>query len=151
MAYYAAPRIYSDWVVLFEALQSKEDDEAVLQAMQCGTLEWQAGVAERFTRKLVEVVNARINAAIDRFQRDMGRSAGQERNIVRALLSLRRELAFLSQTVDLPVIPQKDRQQYRDLVLQQAKKMQESLENSAKRDRSGKLASIVKNNRVDVF
>lgn len=147
----APPATYADWVKLLDDLKEKTDDDAVLEAMQKGTLEWQSGVAERFARKLVDAVNHRLNGATDRFQKEMGRCRGEERVIVQAIYSLRRELSFLSKTVDLPAIPEKDRKKYRELVIEQADKIQKSLEDSAKRDRTGKLYSIVKNNRVNAI
>ena len=119
--------------------------------MQEGTIEWQTGVAERFTKKLIDVVNYRMNIASDKFQKEIGRSNGQERAIVQALLALRKELCFLSKTMNLPAIPENDRLQYYQMVISQANSMQNSLEESAKKDRSGKLASIVRNNKVNSF
>lgn len=145
------PKTYSEWVDILEMLKSKSDDEAVLYAMQQGTIEWQSGVAERFAKKLIDVINYRMNAASDKFQKDMARSNGQERSIVQALLALRKEMCFLSKAINLPAIPEKDRQQYYQLVISQANSMQSSLEDSAKKDRSGKLASIVRNNKVNAF
>lgn len=145
------PKTYSDWVAVLDMLQEKSDDEAVLTAMQNGTIEWQTGVAERFARKLIDVINYRMNAAIDKFQKEMSRSNGQERAIVQALLALRKELCFLSKAINLPAIPEKDRKQYYDLVIRQADSVQSSLEDSARKDRSGKLASIVRKNRVNAF
>lgn len=145
------PHTYSEWVVLLDMFKDKIDDEAVLSAMRQGTIEWQSGVAERFARKLVDAVNHRMNAASDKFQKEMGRAAGQERAIVQALLALRREMSFLAAAVNLPAIPENDRQQYCQLVIDQANNMQTSLEDSAKKDRSGKLSSIVRNNRVNAF
>lgn len=145
------PKTYAEWVALLDMLQAKTDDESVLAMMQQGTLEWQSGVAERFAKKLIDVINFRMNSASDKFQKEMGRAQGQERVIVQALLALRKEMRFLSQAVNLPVIPQKDRQHYYQLVISQADSMQSSLEDSAKKDRSGKLASIVRNNKVNSF
>lgn len=145
------PHTYSEWVCILEMLKSKSDDEAVLYAMQQGTIEWQSGVAERFAKKLIDVINFRMNAATDKFQKEMTRSNGQESAIVRALLALRKEMLFLSKAINLPAIPEKDRQQYYQLVISQANSIQSSLEDSAKKDRSGKLASIVRNNRVNAF
>lgn len=145
------PRTYSEWVTVLDMLESRTDDEAVLEAMLNGTIEWQTGVAERFARKLVDTINSRMNAATDRFQKEMSRSMGQESVIVRALLALRKEMSFLAKAINLPAIPEKDRQQYRKLVIEQADKIQASLENSARHDRTGKLASIVRNNRVNSF
>lgn len=145
------PRTYAEWVAILDKLQTKEDDETVLAAMQQGTVEWQSGVAERFSKKLIDVVNARMNGATDKFQLDLTRSRGQERMIVQALLTLRKELSFLVQVMGIPALPEKDRMQYVQLVRNQADSIQSSLEDSAKKDRTGKLASIVRNHKVNAF
>lgn len=146
-----APQTYAEWAYLIDQLQQKAEDEEVLDAMRRGTVQWQAGVAERFSKKLIDAVNSRMNMATDRFQKEMTRTRGQERAIVQALLSLRKELAFLVQAVDLPALPEKDRQTYRQLVLNQADSIQHSLEDSAKADRTGKLSSIIRNHRVNAI
>ena len=145
------PQTYAEWVAILDILRDKTNDENVLEAMLNGKLEWQSGVAERFAKKLIDTINYRMNAASDKFRSDMGRAYGQERIIVQALLTLRKEMMFLSKAINLPVIPEKDREQYYQLVLTQAENMQKSLEDSAKKDRTGKLLSIVKNNRVNSF
>jgi len=145
------PHTYSEWVAVLDKLKAKTDDEAVLEAMLQGTIEWQSGVAERFAKKLIDVINFRMNSASDRFQKEMSRAYGQEGAIVQALLALRKEMRFLAKAINLPAIPEKDRNQYHQLVIEQANNMQKSLEDSAKKDRTGKLASIVRNNRVNAF
>ena len=147
----APPHTYADWVTVLNILQERTDDEAVLAAMKQGTLEWQTGVADRFSQKLIGVINARINGANDRFQREQSRSHGQERVIVQALINLRRELCFLAQAIDLPVIPEPYRSQYRQLVIDQANRMQSALEDSAKGDRTGRQLRIVRSTRVNSF
>lgn len=145
------PHTYSEWTKIIDIFISKTDDEEVLNAMKQGSIEWQSGVAERFARSLIDAVNARMNSATDKFQKEITRSAGQEREIVRALISLRREMKFLAEAVDIPAIPADDRGRYRQLVLDQADAIQRSLEDSAKNDRSGKMSSIIRNNKVNAF
>jgi uncharacterized protein YicC (UPF0701 family) len=145
------PVIYSEWVEALDMLKAKTDDDAVLQALQQGTIEWQSGVAERFAKKLTDAINARMNAATDKFQKNLNNARGHEGHIVQALLALRKEMCFLSQAINLPAIPEKDRTQYHQLVLKQADNMQSSLEDSAKKDRTGKMASIVRNHKVNAF
>ena len=147
----APPHTYAEWIPVLEMLKNKTDDEAVLQAMQNGTVEWQSGVAERFSKKLIDAVNHRMNAATDKFQKEMTRTQGQERAIVQALLALRKEFRFLAQAINLPALPEKDRQHYYQLVISHANGVQSSLEDSAKKDRTGKLASIVRNNKINTF
>lgn len=145
------PSTYSEWVALLDLLKNKTDDNAVLQAMHGGTIQWQSGVAERFSKKLIDTINFRMNAATDKFQKEMTRAQGQESGIVQALIALRKELSFLSKAISIPALPQADRSQYYQLVLAQANSIQTSLEDSAKKDRSGKLSSLVRNNKVNTF
>ena len=114
------------------AVKDKSDDSAVLFIMKQGTIAWQSGVAERFAQKLINTINARMNAATDKFQKDLTHGHGHEGTIVQAILALRKEMAFLSDAINLPAIPEKDRAQYLALVREQASKMQESLEESAR-------------------
>lgn len=145
------PTTYAEWVEMLDMLKSKTNDVEVLSALKQGTIAWQTGVAERFAQKLVNTINARMNAATDKFQKDLTHGRGQEGAIVQAILALRKEMAFLYNAINLPVIPEKDRAQYCALVRGQADKMQESLEDSARKDRSGKMSSIVRNHKVNAF
>lgn len=145
------PHTYSEWADLLDLFKSKSDDEAVLQAMQQGSIEWQTGVAERFSKRLIDAVNFRMNASSDKFQKDISRARGQEGMIVQALLSLRKELAFLAKAMDIPALPEAERKHYLQLVIDQANQVQKSLEDSAKQDRSGKMSSIVRNHKVNAI
>lgn len=144
-----SPATYAAWLDVFDVLKRGEDDGEVLAALRGGTLAWQSGVAERFSQSFADVLNARLDAALDRFQKAFGRSGGSEASVVSALLSLRKEFAFLAQVADLPALPDELRAQYVQLVNDQAEKVQESLEDSAKRsDRTGKLLSVVRNHPI---
>ena len=146
----APPRTYADWAALLRQFAEGTADEDVLHALHVGTLAWQSGVAERFARRFSEALNARINAASDRFDRDMQR-ATDERAMIGALLGLRRMLSFLRSAADLPALPTEQRTAFVDLVQHAADHMQESLENSAKSDRSGKMSALVRSHRVNAL
>ena len=142
-----APKIYADWIKVFDVLKSGEDDEAILPLMQEGEIVWQSGVAERFLRKLVDTVNFRLNKAIDSFQKSR---QSDENEIVQSLMQLRRELQFILKAVDINTIPVKEKTELRNMIINQSNSIQESLEKSSESDRSGKLSSIIKNNKVTV-
>ena len=142
-----APKIYADWIKVFDILKSGEDDEAILPLMQEGEIIWQSGVAERFLRKLMDTVNFRLNKAIDSFQKSR---QSDENEIVQSLMQLRRELQFMLKVVDINVIPVKEKIELRNMIINQSNSIQESLEKSSESDRSGKLSSIIKNNKVTV-
>ena len=142
-----APKIYADWIKVFNVLKSGEDDEVILPLMQEGEIVWQSGVAERFIRKLVDTVNFRLDKAIDNFQKS---HQSDENEIIQSLMQLRRELQFMLKVVDINVIPVKEKMELRNMIINQSTSIQESLEKSSESDRSGKLSSIIKNNKVIV-
>ena len=142
-----APKIYADWIKVFNVLKSGEDDEVILPLMQEGEIVWQSGVAERFLRKLVDTVNFRLNKAIDNFQKSR---QSDENEIVQSLMQLRRELQFMLKVVDINAVPVKEKTELRNMIINQSTSIQESLEKSSESDRSGKLSSIIKNNKVIV-
>mgnify|MGYP004630719393 FL=1 len=146
-----APHTYFEWSNVLATFKERVNDTDVLAAMKAGSIEWQSGVAERFSKKLIDAVNARMNMASDKFQKDMNRAGGNEGAIVQAILSLRKEMVFLADAINLPALPDAERQHYVNLVLEQANNMQKSLEDSAKMDRSGKMSSIVRNHKVSSF
>ena len=145
------PHTYAEWINVLTIFKNKDDDEAALKMMKSGTIEWQYGVAERFSIKLIDAINYRMNVASDKFQNDLLKSHGYEGAIIQAILSLRKEMAFLAEAINLPVIPDKERQHYLNLVIEQANSMQKSLEESAKQDRSGKMSSIIRNHKINSF
>ena len=128
-----APKIYADWVKVFDILKSGEDDEAILSLMKEGTIVWQSGVAERFLKRLVDKAH----------QTD-------ENEIIQSLMQLRRELQFILKAVDINTIPVKEKTELRNMIINQSNSIQESLEKSAESDRTGKLSSIIKNNKVTI-
>ena len=142
-----APKIYADWIKVFDILKSGEDDEVILPLMQEGEIVWQSGVAERFLRKLVDTINFRLNKATDAFQRS---HQTDENEIVQSLMQLRRELQFMLKVVDINAIPVKEKTELRNMIINQSNSIQESLEKSAESDRTGKLSSIIKNNKVTI-
>ncbi len=142
-----APKIYMEWIKIFDVLKTAEDDEQVLALMQEGEIVWQSGVAERFLRKLVDTVNFRLNKAIDSFQKSR---QSDENEIVQSLMQLRRELQFMLKVVDINAIPVKEKTELRNMIINQSNSIQESLEKSAESDRTGKLSSIIKNNKVTI-
>lgn len=144
------PMTYAAWVTVLDRLAAGMEDEAVLHEMRAGSLAWQSGVAERFTQRFSDTVNVRINRASDHFSRAMGRASDASATIG-ALLSLRRTLRFLRNVVDIPALPAETRGSFIALVQDAADRMQESLEDSAQRDRSGRMASIVRGHRVNML
>lgn len=143
------PTTYSEWTDVLDALAEGRNDEEVLEAMQNGTLAWQSGVAVRFADQFMNVLNSRMKKAKDTFDTQMSRARGQERAIVQGITGLRRTFRFLQTAASIPCVPDDYQAKFRALVQDAAAQTQQSLEQSARNDRTGRLAAVVRRNRVD--
>jgi len=143
------PQTYADWLVCFDEMRLGTNDEATVSLMEKGDLSWSSGVAERFSTQLFDLINYRIEAASKRLQRNFEMARGNETAVVTALLGLKRELKFLKRMAMLPAIPDDKRSYFAQQIKDYATNAQQSLENSAKSDRSGRLAYVMRNNRID--
>lgn len=145
------PKTYAEWIDIISVFKSGTNDERIVELMKKGSIQWQSGVAERFSQKLLETFNGRMNDAIDKFQLSLSRSHGNEGMIINSIVELRKELSFLADAIDLPTIPEEHRSQFVTLIAEQADNVQKSLEDSSRNDRTGRLSSIIRNNRVNDF
>ena len=52
--------------------------------------------------------------------------------------------------VDIKALPAKEKSEISNMIIAQSNAIQDSLEKSSESDRSGKMASIIRNNKVNV-
>lgn len=144
------PKIYIEWVNILNLLKERKNNEEILEKMENGKLEWQDGVAQRFVDKLTQVINYRIKIATDKFSQELSRGTRDERVTVQSLIALKKEFLFCSRICKIRILPDEIQKKLYELIADQAKNIQTSLENSAKNDRTGKLLSIVRNNKISI-
>lgn len=144
------PHNYSEWVDCFDILKTGNPDTEVLECLKQGTLTLSGGVAGRFAVQMESVIQHRIKCASKKFDRLMQMNEGDINLLGNALLSLRKEFAFLVQFAKIPVLPTKDAEFLENAIKEQAASMQKSLEASTvKLDRTGMLTSIIRKNKID--
>ena len=141
----AAPASYAQWSQCLDALARGDDDENCLKTLYAGSLHWSAGVAPLFVQRLSDEVQRRLNVCADRLQRDL-HGSGHESLVVRAIIQARGQLYFVHRLCLLPTLPPDTRSQLASEVRKFAERSQQSLEASALTDRSGQLATLLRNN-----
>ena len=146
----APPNTYAQWAALLTTFAAGTADEEAVHAMRAGTLVWQSSVAERFTQRLLDALNTRIQKDSDTFSRDLAR-ASAEQDTIAALLAQRRRFRTLYAAADLPALPAATRKETIAAVQTAADRTQESLEASAKTDRTGRMSALVRSHRVNVL
>ena len=142
------PETYLDWSNCLDRLMDNSLKESDFQYLDRGKLEWSKGSAERFAARFNEAYDHVLKQCADRLQKNLSLSANREHEIVNALTSTRRTLTFLFRISLLKPIPQDLSKHLQSIIETYAKRSQSSLEQSANSDRSGRLASLLRNNSL---
>ena len=144
------PTTYAEWASLIDELKSAPLNDDYIAIIYRGKLEFLPGIAERFTHRLTETVNTRLERISANFNQSMLRPSSDERTLVMALKNIQKDFKMLLQLVKMPVLPEKFQDVYIQSIRDEAQKIQSSLENSAKSDRSGKLLTIIRQYSLNV-
>ena len=141
-----APTIYYEWAQVLNTMKDGTDDAAALQALQAGTLVKGPNVYERLCKRLTAVIDARFQAALDKFQKTLSHASGDQFESVmsQALSMLFNDMQLMPKLTQLPVLQDSEKQKLMEIVQNNINQIGQSLVKSAKADRSGKLASILK-------
>ena len=145
------PVIYADWVECLDQFNTGTNDEELVLLMEQGTIEWSQGVAERLTQRLYDSIEFRLRRSADQLQKELNHTKGNESALVKALLSARKRLALLKRVAELQAFPENVRETMVNVLVEYAKSTQQSLEDSALSDRTGRLRSLIKNNVITQF
>lgn len=143
------PQCYADWLPLLDRFEAGDDE--VLPVLRQGAIPWTNVVAERWTARLVEVLNGRLKALSALLQRSLDRPNSDYGAISNALLLARRRLAPLREFASLPAAPEPVRNHLQAELTAWARQSQESLERSAQHTRNdhGRLLKTIRDNALD--
>lgn len=142
---HTGPQTYAQWSACLDRLAAGQEDEACLALMGQGTLQWSGGVGPLFAQRLAEEFNARLTRCSQRLTRDL-QSGADEASVVRAIVNARQALFFLHRLAQLPPFAETLRSHLTREVRGFAERSQQSLEDSARADRSGRLRLLLQNN-----
>lgn len=139
------PQTYAQWSACLDRLASGLEDEACVALMGQGRLEWSGGVGPLFAQRLADEFNARLTRCSEHLTRDL-RAGADEGSVVRAIVNARQSLFFLHRLAQLPAFAETLRLHLTGEVRGFAQRSQQSLEDSARSDRSGRLRLLLQNN-----
>ncbi|MBO3460642.1 hypothetical protein G7B40_007535 [Aetokthonos hydrillicola Thurmond2011] len=142
------PVTYAQWSDCLDRLIDGTLQTSELPILDSGKIEWSKGSAERFASRFADAYDKVLKQCASRLQKNLSLGANNEFDIVKALTVARRTLTFLFQISLLKPVPEDLRNYLQEAVNKYAKQAQSSLEQSAKSDRSGRLASLLKNNSL---
>lgn len=147
----AYPETFAEWCELFDEFKERINDEQNLKYAYSGSFDPSVDTAEMWAEAFLAAVNERLKLAQKRFERDYSH-ARSDIEIQSSLSSLKRELKLIYKFMCMPCIEKiESLDGCCDIVTNAAKNIETSLLDSAKADRSGKLAVFVRNARISRF
>jgi hypothetical protein len=141
------PTTYAEWSVCLDLFDIGTHDDEAIGAMNAGSLSWTGGVAPLFARRISETVDSRLKRIAEGMSRAL-RLGGDTTTLARAMLDARQKLATVHRLSTLPAFANELRESLHKQIMQYAQTAQQALEDSAKHDRSGQLASTIRNNSL---
>ncbi len=147
MATMTPPDTYASWSSCLEVFANANEDEAVMLAMNAGSLSWTGGVAPLFAERVSGVLNQRLTRIANEISRDL-KFAANHGALSNALLNARNKLALLHRFCLCAPFPKDLADLLQSQVRKYAEQAQQSLESSARADRSGQLATILRHNSL---
>lgn len=145
------PEIYSEWCEKFEKIETWEighQDVEIVEAMDKGNIRWASGVAERITKRVLNLLNIRLEKLNTFFSKRLILTQNYF-EMEQLLILYKKELIFIKHIGDLEMLPKELRKILTTEIINVAQKTQLSLEDSARKDLTGMLKRIVISNRID--
>ncbi len=143
------PTTYADWLDCFDLFAAEQEDEAVLAAMEKGSIEWSTGIDRKMTEHMYRLLELRLKKVSTLMNKELGRLSGQtDLETSRAMLHARKRFAVLIRLVALQAFPEDVRNAFGSTLSAYVKDTQEALEKGAEADRSGHLKMIIRNNSL---
>jgi len=143
------PKYYSEWVQLLDQLKEPgQEDERILSVLERGKLEWTPGVADKILNCTYEVIETKLKYTSKLFQQELNHANGQEAAIISAIINARKRFDLLFRLCRLSVFPDEAKESLRSVVSKYVEDSQKALLDSAKHDRTGHLAYIIRHNSL---
>lgn len=142
------PSAYASWLPLLDRF--REGDDAALDLMRQGSIEWSNVVAQRWTQHVTAAFEGRLQAISKQLQLGLNRSSGDAFALARSLLDARHALQPLRAFISLPSLPEEVRNHLQSELERWATQTQDRLEKGAQEIRAdnGRLLKIIRDNSL---
>lgn len=142
---------YAQWCQTFDEIQTWEIghiDNGTSNKIKEGALDWTSGVAERFTQRLLALINFRLNK-LEKFYNDRIRLCNDQFSLSSLLVLFRKELIFLKELASINALPEDISKRIANEVETFAQNVHDSLLKGAKQDLSGILKQIILDTKIN--
>lgn len=142
---------YAEWSIVFDQIESWQigsTDSQTLKDIENGEIKWVLGTADRFIKRLLDLINIRFKKLND-FYKERCSACYSTFEFQKLLICFRKELIFLKQLSNIKVLPEEIKIKLTEDIMNFAQNVQKNLETNSKKDLTGEMQRIVLENRID--
>lgn len=143
---------YYEWINNLEKLKTGPRDEVLLDTLYNSKIDLVGNILYRFIRHINDVVRTRLKTSLDGILLKMNTIYNDTNALSLEVINIKKELAFSKKIINLPVIPDENKNKFRETLQKFANEINEALESSVTGiDTTGEALMMIKNSKINVL
>ena len=143
---------YFEWIEILENLKTSPRDENLINNLYNQKIDLIGNILYRFIVHVNDTVRTRLKTSLDGILLKMNTIYNDTNALSLEVINIKKELLFCKKIMNLPVIPEENRNKFMQTLQNFANEINEVLENSVTGlDSTGEAIMMIKNSKVNVL
>lgn len=143
---------YFEWIEILENLKTSPRDENLINNLYNQKIDLIGNILYRFIVHVNDTVRTRLKTSLDGILSKMNTIYNDTNALSLEVINIKKELLFCKKIMNLPVIPEENRNKFMQTLQNFANEINEVLENSVTGlDSTGEAIMMIKNSKVNVL
>lgn len=143
---------YYKWITAFDELKSGPRNEELLNNLYKKSIDLEGNILYRFIIHINDLVRTRLKNSLDSILYKM-KSIYQDNNALSLeIINIKKELTFAKKIANLPVIPEENKNKFKETLIRFANEINDALISSVNGiDTTGEVLLMIKNSKINVL
>ena len=143
---------YFEWVEILENLKTSPRDDNLINNLYSQKIDLVGNILYRFIVHVNDTVRTRLKNSLDSILLKMNTIYNDINSLSLEVINIKKELMFCKKLMNLPVIPEENRNKFMETLQNFANEINEALEVSVTGlDTTGEAIMMIKNSKINVL
>ena len=143
---------YYEWITAFDELKSGPRNEELLNNLYKKSIDLEGNILYRFIIHINDLVRTRLKNSLDSILYKIKSIYHDTNALSLEIINIKKELAFAKKITNLPVIPDENKNKFRETLQSFANEINDTLITSVNGiDTTGEVISMIKNSKINVL
>ena len=141
---------YFEWISNLEKLKTGPRDETILNTLYNSTIELSENILYRFIVHVNDVIRTRLKSSLEGLLIKMDTIHNDMNALSLEILNIKKELSFSKKIINIPIIPEENKNKFRETLQKFANEINDTLEASVSGvDTTGEAIMMIKNSKIN--